>query len=495
MSTAATHVEDFVRASASGSRSGLRVLGVGLALGAAADVALRGMPWGLGATAMTAALLASLFWLQHDLGTAAGAGRLGFALAAAFFGAGLAWRDAPALKLLDVLGLVVSLGLLASERDTATGPSSLARYALRVGGSIGHAVVAPPLLATVDADWTQARGRSLPAFLPSVARGVLLALPFLVVFTALLASADAVFALRVAELTNVDLFALVSHLVGIAVWSWVASGILRAGVLRVRPAHAFPARPAWLTPGQVEINTVVACLDLLFAAFVWVQFRYLFGGAERVQRIAGLTYAEYARSGFFELVAVAGLVLGLLLAAHWIGGPEPASRRGAFKGLAAVQVLLVFVMLASAMERMRLYRAEYGLTELRVYTTAFMAWIGALLLGFLLTVLRGRRDQFARGALLSAFVTVVALHALDPEDLIVRTNARLGRPFDVDYALGLSHDAVPALVALYPALAEPQRTDLAAGLQKKRARARPEWRTWSRGRARSLEALEAWTRR
>ena len=30
------------------------------------------------------------------------------------------------------------------------------------------------------------------------------------------------------------------------------------------------------------------------------------------------TYAEYARRGFFELVAVAALVLPLLLCAHWL---------------------------------------------------------------------------------------------------------------------------------------------------------------------------------
>ena len=60
--------------------------------------------------------------------------------------------------------------------------------------------------------------------------------------------------------------------------------------------------------GIVELGIVLGLLDVLFLAFVLVQFRYLFGGAELVQVSATLTYAEYARRGFFELVAVAALL-------------------------------------------------------------------------------------------------------------------------------------------------------------------------------------------
>jgi uncharacterized protein DUF4153 len=59
----------------------------------------------------------------------------------------------------------------------------------------------------------------------------------------------------------------------------------------------------------------LGALNLLFLAFVVVQFRYLFGGEGLVEERVGLTYAEYARHGFFELVAVSVLVLVVLLAA------------------------------------------------------------------------------------------------------------------------------------------------------------------------------------
>jgi hypothetical protein len=53
--------------------------------------------------------------------------------------------------------------------------------------------------------------------------------------------------------------------------------------------------------GPVELSIVLGLLDILFLAFVLVQFRYLFGGAELVRVSTSLTYAEYARRGFFEL--------------------------------------------------------------------------------------------------------------------------------------------------------------------------------------------------
>src|SRR5262249_38358145 len=144
--------------------------------------------------------------------------------------------------------------------------------------------------------------------------------------------------------------------------------------------------------GFVEIATALALLDLLFLAFVLVQFRYFFGGADVVLSSTHLTYAHYARHGFFELVTVAALAVPLLLMAHaLLRGARPAQTR-LFRLLAGALVALLFVIMLSAVQRMRLYQREYGLTELRVYTTAFMGWLAAVFLWLCATVLRGRRE-------------------------------------------------------------------------------------------------------
>jgi hypothetical protein len=111
-------------------------------------------------------------------------------------------------------------------------------------------------------------------------------------------------------------------------------------------------------------------------------------------------------------------------------------------------VLLLDVMLASALLRMRLYTAEYGLTELRFYTTAFMGWLVLVFGWFAATVLRGRRERFGTGALLAGWLVLAGLNLANPDATIAGVNldrAAHGRPFDGAYAAGLSADALPVL--------------------------------------------------
>lgn len=226
-----------------------------------------------------------------------------------------------------------------------------------------------------------------------------------------------------------------------------------------------------------------------------MQFQYFFGGAARIQAVAGLTYAEYARSGFFELVGVAALVLPLLLATHWLMRKERARDERVFRVLAGAQIALLFVMMVSALQRMRLYQREYGLTELRVYTTVFMGWLAVVFAWFAMTVLRGRRERFAFGAVATGFLAIVALLAVNPDRLIARVNvehAIAGRDFDAAYAASLSADATPELMAALPKLSHSQRCALASQiLQSRPIAGSPGWRRWNWSRAEAALALAA----
>src|SRR5207247_6215144 len=115
--------------------------------------------------------------------------------------------------------------------------------------------------------------------------------------------------------------------------------------------------------------------DLLFPLLVVVQLRYLFGGAELVQGGTGLTYAEYARWGFFELVTASALVLPILLVAEWALRYEPCAGQRTFRYLAGLLLVLLAAVMASALRRMQLYVDEVGLPEIRLYSTAFIVYL------------------------------------------------------------------------------------------------------------------------
>jgi Domain of unknown function (DUF4173) len=470
--------------------SGLSLLAAGLLLGALADATLRELPWGLNAAVVALALAAFLILLQDRHDTRAGPARFVYALAIVGIAGGFVWRDATVLKVLDALALAVTFGLLASSRaDQETG-TTLGGYLVRVAGTAAHTLFGPLLVAVHDLPWGYMAKPPLLWVVGSLARGLVIAVPLTIGFAILLASADPVFAVRVQEWLDIDVLALAGHVAGTVMLGWIAVGLLRAAVIRRRSAQGVPPRPVWLGLGAIEVGLVLGFLDVLFGAFVWIQVRYLFGGSDFVQRVAGLTYSEYARRGFFELVAVSALVLPMLLVAHWLLKQETRQERLAFGLLAGIQVALVLVMLCSALYRMRLYQAEYGLTELRLYSTAFMAWLGVLLALFALTVLRGRRDTFATGALASGLLTLAMLHAVDPESSIVRANLQVSRGFDAGYALGMGADAVPVLVDAVSSLeGEAQRQIANQLLERWLAADQGDWRRWSVARARARRSV------
>jgi len=252
-------------------------------------------------------------------------------------------------------------------------------------------------------------------------------------------------------------------------------------------------RLASVSLGTIEGGVAPSARDLLFLAFVLVQIRYFFGGAAPVQATTGLTYAEYARRGFFQLLDVAALVLPLLLLVHSLMAQRGPEGERVFRALAGVQIVLLFVVMASALERMRLYQAEYGLTEQRLYATAFMGWLAAVFLWFAITVLRGHRARFAFGATAAGFTLVIALQFLNPDALVARINlarALAGRSFDARYASRLSADTVPEIVAALPNLNPQDRCIVASEILTRWSPSQPsDWRAWNWSRARAAQAV------
>ncbi|HWG85625.1 MAG TPA: DUF4173 domain-containing protein, partial [Deinococcales bacterium] len=323
--------------------------------------------------------------------------------------------------------------------------------------------------------------------LSSVLRASLVALPLLVVFGALMSSADAAFASALGRVFAfpVDATEAVRRVMLSLVYSYLFAGHLH-GLARVAPATA-AARAGWA--GRTEIIVILGSVAALFLAFVLVQVGYLFGGAGGA-RVAGLTYAEYARRGFFELVLVTALVLPLLTVGHGqVRREEPGAER-AFRLLATTLLVLLIVIVASAFRRLGAYTEAFGLTELRLYTAAFMAWLVLVLAWFGLTVLRGQDRRLAAGALAAGFLCLGALNLANPDGLIVRVNtARAvgGSQLDATYLATLSADAVPALRAALPTLPAEDKRVINAALARFRTEAHGDWRSWNLAHANAAD--------
>jgi len=305
----------------------------------------------------------------------------------------------------------------------------------------------------------------------AILRGVLIAIPIIAIFAALLSSADLVFAQQVQGF--VKLFRLenlpeyIFRCFYILIGAYALAGTMLYTAQKSRDEKLVgmdkPLVPSFL--GFTEAAIVLGAVVVLFALFAVVQVQYFFGGQTNIG-VQGYTYAEYARRGFSELVAVAFFSLLLFLSLSAVVKRQNQTQRWIFSGLGLGMVALVGVMLFSAFQRLMLYEAAYGFSRLRAYTHVFMIWLGVLLAVVLVLDILRKERTFALAALLASIGFAVTLTLLNVDGFIVRQNvarAAAGESLDVAYLASLSSDSVPALVAAYQDQTLPENTRDAVG--------------------------------
>lgn len=420
-----------------------RVLWVVAAIAAAVDLGVRS------GVSSRAGALAGLAFAAGTLASGRVVNRRAWPLLAVapIFGVFLVTRTSDWLTFLDVLA-AAGLLFLGCSLGRAGNPFDLTVPDLIGRGlhALTHAMLGAGFVVAVISRSGGAHARRSIAVL----RGVLLAAPLVLVIGLLLASADPVFASFFRFST--DLGDVVLHVVLLGIGGWTA-----AALLRLASGEAYAYRPpSGPSLGRVEAFTVLGGLVAVFAVFAAAQVAALVGGAAYVRRTAGLGYADYARSGFFQLLAVAVLTLAVLMAVR-------AMVRDAGAGivvLSEVAVVLVLLVVAGSVRRLWLYEQAYGLTILRFVSLVFALWIGGvfLLLG---VALAGRGRSRGSAAWLVPATLALGLAALfvvniaNPEAVIVQRNVERFGPtdrLDVDYLVGLSDDAVPVLVRALPSL-------------------------------------------
>lgn len=393
------------------------------AVGLLGDLLVRDVgPVGINLTIWGVVVLGMVLWQAPRFGVLQDwSARIPLA-AALFFAMLYSWRDAEPLKLLIFFVVTGSIMLTAAA---TLGRSLRVAYVLDYiadGVNFVLCTIALPFAffsRTQDAARKQ-EVKASPVVL-AVMRGVLISVPLLLVFGGLLVSADVLFESYVKRLFDVE--ELFSHVALTLVGAWLAAGVWalcltaieKPPVPRSDPARTF----RW---GVIEINIALSLLTVLFAAFIAVQLRYFFGGHEHVLEEAGLTYADYARTGFFELAWVAAIALALLgNCARVMDGAGVLGKRG-YKIISAVLTIAMFVIIASAFHRMSLYIDAYGLTRLRLYTASFMIWMVIVFLWLYFTIFRERVRSFAWGFLLSGYAATFLFILINPDRLVAAHN-------------------------------------------------------------------------
>lgn len=325
-----------------------------------------------------------------------------------------------------------------------------------------------------------------------VLRALAVAAVLLLVFGALFAGADAAFA---------DLLGGLMPDASVSGGPWHLVLLVLGLVGALAAAHTAAAPVQWdrieVPPGRergrVEWALPLIVLVVLFAAFNAVQLAVLFGGYDTVLEKTGQSYAEYARQGFWQLLLVTLLtLLVIVFALRW--APRDGARDWTLvRAVLGTLCVLTLVVVASAVRRMDMYVEAYGLTRLRISVVAVELWLGLVIVLIMAAGVWGAR-WLPRAVMASAAASVLAFGLVSPDGLVAERNVERYEAtskdgegkFDVDYARGLSADAVPAL----DKLEEPLRSCALELIARELEKENKPWHATSWGETRARAILE-----
>ncbi len=283
------------------------------------------------------------------------------------------------------------------------------------------------------------RGVGHPAV--AVFRSAVVAGSLGLLLVALLASGDSVSA---SLLSNAQAGPTVGHTVTIAVG---ALGAIIVGFISYLSPEEIEGPRSRIGRFQLEAKAVLGTIVAVLGAWCAVQVSVALGAADQILQTEGLTVAEYAREGFFQLVAVAAIVLIAVRLAASVSGLPSQARGRSFRLASTVIGAELLLLIGASFLRLGYYISEFGLTMLRLSVAWFLAWLSVF---SVVVIARATGSAWAERwshttLVLSLGITVLAFSAANPEAIVVNTNLKMVE-VDSNYLLtGLSGDGLNAI--------------------------------------------------
>jgi len=364
-----------------------------------------------------------------------------------FFSAMVFVRASVMLIFLNIIGVILLLLVIAALSHG----ERLRAYLL---GDYFKVLVLPirffaPLFATNAALMSLFRANKDQETMSQIKNGIAITIPFILIFILLFSSADLIFQKYLLQIFDFEPD-LMSRLFWIALATCAFTGSYSYIFDTEQTVkEKLQAQNTRYKIGHIENSILFGSVNVLFLIFIFVQFTYLFGGESNITA-QGFTYAEYARKGFGELVAVAIISLLLLLTMDHYARTAESEHTIGFKMLSTALIVQVTLIMASAFMRLLLYEQAYGFTTLRLYSHSFVIWLALVFLFVLFKINFDKRDNtFAFRTFISMIMFLAFMNFLNPDSFIAKRNIEryhLTGALDIDYLNSLSDDAIPELM-------------------------------------------------
>lgn len=274
-----------------------------------------------------------------------------------------------------------------------------------------------------------------------ILRGLLFGILFLVIIIPLLASADLVFGTVVRDFTSYLFNPFQGEWYVYVIFTLVGT-LLFYGLLNTiskqqgKTIEVFKEKKEPIS--AITMTWLIAGIYILFCG---IQIIYLFGG-KIFALPEGITYARYAQQGFFQLLFVALINIGMVL---WL--LDKVMNHKYLRISLTLISICTFIMIASAAYRMILYVSVYHLSFLRILVLWFLALLTIIMIGVVYYIYQ--KDFWMNRFLFFVTLIFYLFFAFMRPDYVVAkyniTHMEEISSYDMYYLTNLSLDAIPVI--------------------------------------------------
>lgn len=281
-----------------------------------------------------------------------------------------------------------------------------------------------------------------------VLMGIAFSIPILLIAFALLSSSDFVFNHMLSsffkDMTNPfeEFFGIGTYLM-LFVTLYCFGFLFSYLVSSSHPKDPIQLKQHW---SPVMAMTLLILVNALYLFYASIQIPHLYFKLGSLPQ--NYTYAEYARSGFFELVFLALLNMTLsCLFIRFVQSDNSKSEKW-FKSLNTLMSILTMNFLISSFYKLCLYEQAYGYTHLRLWVQCFTIALGLCLIWLIQSIWKPTFNGFNACALTLMIAFTMTTYGVN-DAVIAKWNIshyKVTHQLDVDYLSSLSSEAADTLL-------------------------------------------------
>lgn len=174
---------------------------------------------------------------------------------------------------------------------------------------------------------------------------------------------------------------------------------------------------------KFTVKLLLISLNLIYLIFCFIQVKSLF--LERTNMNSSFNYANYARTGFFQLMFVTFINFIIIL----------VTNRNSKKSVKILNVLLVIftiIIAISSMYRMYMYSSEYGFTYLRIFVYIILITEIITFIPILIYIFNDKID-FLKWCFIISIIVYCSINYINIENIIVNQNINKEDSSKIDY--------------------------------------------------------------